>query len=555
MQVDWFSDILVPVIGGLGIFMLGLEFMTSGIQSLSVSKMRKVLARAAGTPITGLAAGTLITGIIQSSTAMTVMVVGLVDAGVLALRPAIAVIMGANIGTTLTNALIALPLGPLGLLVGGFFALVWVFAKSDRVKNVAFACMGFALIFYGLSLMTGGLRPLRNIPEVMEVIRGLSADGYVNILTCVAVAAVITALIHSSSATIGIVMGLGAAGVLSWETALAFSLGADLGTTITSFIASLNLSRNAKRAAYAHIAFNFIGVAIMLPLFPFMIQLVPLVVGDVGRAVVVNGVETYPLVPVAVGAYSTAFNIFNVIILFPFVGVFERVLMRVGHSTAEDIEDYSVARHINAENRTDLAAALPAIQREISRHLRGCAILLDIAEQWPGAPPDAGDHFTATDILSREIRAYTASLFRPGQPPEQADLLASLIEEADFTASLGETLHQIARRIENDSFSAEGQAILNRMLDELRDAMIELMRVRPSPAAGGPADAAEQVSCLEQLRANTLALGAHTPSAERGAILALLGSCERAFLLIARIHGERLSVERRHPTEADVARA
>ena len=267
MQVDYFKDILVPVIGGLGIFMLGLEFMSNGIQSLAVSRMRALLARIAGTPVKGVIAGTVITGVIQSSTAMTVMVVGLVNSGVLALRPAISVIMGANIGTTLGNGLIALPLGPLGLLLGGFFALIYVFAKSDRLKNGALACMGFALIFYGLNLMTGGLRPIRNVPEVMAVISSLNADSLLGVVVCVLTAAAITAAIHSSSATIGIVMGLGAAGVLDWQTAVAFSLGADLGTTITSWIASLNLSKNAKRAAYAHIAFNIIGVAVMLPLF------------------------------------------------------------------------------------------------------------------------------------------------------------------------------------------------------------------------------------------------------------------------------------------------
>src|SRR5215207_8128717 len=137
MQVDIFTQIIVPVIGGLGIFMLGLEFMSTGIQALAVSRMRSLLAKVAGTPITGLFAGTFITGIIQSSTAMTVMVVGLVNAGVLGLRPAISVIMGANIGTTLGNGLIALPLGPLGLIIAGLFALIYVFGKSDRVKNIA----------------------------------------------------------------------------------------------------------------------------------------------------------------------------------------------------------------------------------------------------------------------------------------------------------------------------------------------------------------------------------------------------------------------------------
>ena len=267
MEVDFFKDILVPVIGGLGIFMLGLELMSSGIQTLAVNQMRELLARVAGTPLKGVMAGTFITGIIQSSTAMTVMVVGLVDSGILALRPAISVIMGANIGTTLGNGLIAMPLGPLGLLFGGVFALIHVFSKNDRVRNIALTCMGFALIFYGLNLMTGGLRPLRSMPQVMSAISGLNADTFLGVASCIVSAAVITALIHSSSATIGIVMGFGASGVLGWKTAVAFSLGADLGTTITSWMASLNLSKNAKRAAYAHITFNIVGVLVMLPLF------------------------------------------------------------------------------------------------------------------------------------------------------------------------------------------------------------------------------------------------------------------------------------------------
>lgn len=144
MQADIFKDVLVPVIGGLGIFMLGLEFMSNGIQNLAANRMRQTLARVAGTPITGLAAGTLITGVIQSSTAMTVMVVGLVNAGVLGLRPAVSVIMGANIGTTLGNGLIALPLGPLGLILGGIFALIYLFAHNPKIKNIALACLGFA---------------------------------------------------------------------------------------------------------------------------------------------------------------------------------------------------------------------------------------------------------------------------------------------------------------------------------------------------------------------------------------------------------------------------
>lgn len=548
MEIDIFKDILVPVIGGLGIFMLGLEFMANGIQALSVNSMRSFLARAAGTPIKGVLAGTLITGVIQSSTAMTVMVVGLVNAGVVALRPAISVIMGANIGTTLGNGLIALPLGPLGLIFGGIFALIYVFARSEKVRNIALACMGFALIFYGLNLMTGGLRPLRNMPEVMELLQTLKADSYFNLIKCVLIAAAITAMIHSSSATIGIVMGLGAAGVLDWTTAVAFSLGADLGTTITSWMASLNLSKNAKRAAYAHISFNIIGVCITVPLFFVSIQILQWAMGafgmgDPGAAVVVDGKETFPLVPVAVGLYSTVFNIFNTALLFPFVGVFERVLSRVGRSDDEDVEDYSTPKFLDRKLADDFAKAVPAVQRETERHLQAGALFLQIARGDKKAPSDPGEHYLATDILSRDIRSYTAGLMKEDLPYEQLDLIASLIEEADFTAALTESMHQVARRVKREQFGSQAQAIVDTALNKLDTALRAIM---PDHGIPDPQMPAGHVSYpeVEELRARTLALGPNAGAEERGTILALLGSIERAELLIRRIDAERRSVNR-----------
>jgi phosphate:Na+ symporter len=543
MDVDIFKEVLVPVIGGLGIFMLGLEFMANGIQALAVNKMRAFLARAAGTPIKGLAAGTIITGVIQSSTAMTVMVVGLVNAGVLGLRPAISVIMGANIGTTLGNGLIALPLGPLGLILAGAFALVYVFAKSDRVRNVALACMGFALIFYGLNLMTGGLKPLRNMPEVMSVISALNASSWTGLIWCVLTAALITAMIHSSSATIGIVMGLGAAGVLDWQTAVACSLGADLGTTITSWMASLNLSKNAKRAAYAHIAFNFIGVAVMLPLFYVSMDLLLWVMGwfggNPGTPVIVDGKETFPLVPVAVGLYSTFFNVFNTALMYPFLPVFHRVLSRVGHSSAEDREDYTQPRYLDESARKDFSSGVQSVQRESSRYLEGAAQLIAVARGAENAPDDAQTHYESLDVLSREIRSYTAAMFKPDLTYEKADLLASLIEEEDWSASLGETLYQIARRVERQHFSPSGRALVDTILTEVSDAMKVVTQAGNISAS---ADASSRLSKLQMLREQSLK--ADLPWAERGAILTLLGSAERAFLLIERINAERQSVLR-----------
>ena len=556
MQVDYFKDILVPVVGGLGIFMLGLEFMSNGIQNLAVNRMRALLARIAGTPIKGVLAGTLITGIIQSSTAMTVMVVGLVNSGVLGLRPAISVIMGANIGTTLGNGLIALPLGPLGLLLGGVFALVHVFAKNDRVKNIALACMGFALIFYGLNLMTGGLRPLRNIPEVMSAISSLRADNLLGVIYCILIAALITAMIHSSSATIGIVMGLGAAGVLGWQTAVAFSLGADLGTTITSWMASLNLSKNAKRAAYAHISFNIIGVAVMLPLFFPSMQLLTWAMGWFGGD---PGVAVDPRrqgdVPAGAGGRRSVLDGLQHLQHGAALPVRRRVrACAVAHRAhlrrgRRGLLGDALPRPAQGWRARDRCAAGPAGDGALRR---GRRLFLAIARKDKRRPATPRSIRRRIDILSRDIRRYTAAMFKPDMPHAQADLLASLIEEEDFTASLGETLFQVARRIERQPFSPVGRELVDATLDQIAE------RDAAHRAGGGrraALDRREERAAVPAVHAGTLPeLGADLPWEERGAILELLGSAERAFFLIDRIEAERRSVPRAVPADAGRSR-
>ncbi len=547
MDVDILKEIIAPVVGGLGIFLLGLEFMERGIQSLSVNRMRDLLGKMAGNPAKGVVAGTLITGIIQSSTAMTVMTVGLVNSGVLALRGAIGVIMGANIGTTLGNGLIALPLGPLGLLFAGIFASVYVFSKSDKTRSIALCGMGFALVFYGLNLMTGGLKPLREMPQVMNVISSLDAGSFFGVVTCALIAALITALIHSSSATIGIVMGLGAAGVLEWKTAIAFAIGADLGTTITSWIASLNLSKNAKRTAYAHIAFNFIGVCVVLVLFFPAIQVLQWVMGffggDPGIPVIVDGEETFPLVPVAVGLFSIFFNIFNVIILFPFVGTFERVLMRIGHK-GDDIEDYSLPKYLDRKALDDFNRAVPAMRQEVARALQGSRLFLDSARGKRDAVKKTAEHSAAIDALSREIRAYSAQLFHGNRTREQMDLVASMIEEADFTGSLSESLHQIARRIQREQFTPASREVLDKGLDHL-DKKLSVLEGVPAVDDLAAAQGATLLDAPEFEAMRWAVIDAEDiPAAEKGALLALLGSMERAEALIDRIAQERASVDR-----------
>jgi phosphate:Na+ symporter len=265
--------------------------------------------------------------------------------------------------------------------------------------------------------------------------------------------------------------------------------------------------------------------------------------GDPGKPVIVNGKETFPLVPVAVGLYSTFFNIFNTALLFPFVGVFERVLSRIGHTDADDVEDYSAPKFLDKALADDFAKAVPAIQQETHRHLTAGAMFLNIARGDKKAPSDPGEHYAATDVLSRDIRAYTANLMARDLPYEQLDLVASLIEEEDFTNALAESLHQVARRVKREKFGTEAQAIVSSALDQLEYSMRDIL---PDYGVKAPSMPAMHTSfpTVEDLRAKALALGPNAGAGERGAILALLGSVERAELLIRRIDAERKSVNR-----------
>ena len=261
--------------------------------------------------------------------------------------------------------------------------------------------------------------------------------------------------------------------------------------------------------------------------------------------VLVNGKETFPLVPVAVGIYSTFFNIFNTAILFPFVGVFERVLLKVGHTSIEDREDYSQPRYLDPRAGKEILTGVPAVQRESGRYLEGAAAFMAIARGDDNAPDDSQEHYAALDVLSKEIRTYTAAMFAPNLPHERADLLASLIEEEDWTASLGETLYQIARRVERQPFSDKGRELVNAILDQVSESM---NAITPNGDRKVSAAAEPRLPALQALRDQSL--GADLPWAERGAILTLLGSAERAYTLIERIDAERKSVSRSLPAAA-----
>lgn len=271
-------QILFQVFGGLGIFLLGMKYMSEGMQAVAGERLRKLIGSVTNHRILACGVGTLVTCIIQSSSVTTVMVVGMVSAGIMTLLQGIGVILGANIGTTITSWILVIQVGKYGLPILGVASFFYLFTKRDSIRFTSMFIVGIGMIFFGLQLMTDGLSPIRSMPAFESWFHRFQADSYLGVWKCVLVGAALTAIVQSSSATVGITMALALAGAINYTAAAALILGENIGTTITAFLASLGASTNARRAAYAHVLFNVIGVCWITLLFPFYTSLVAKVI-------------------------------------------------------------------------------------------------------------------------------------------------------------------------------------------------------------------------------------------------------------------------------------
>ncbi|MDH4183404.1 MAG: Na/Pi cotransporter family protein [Nitrospinota bacterium] len=328
MNLHLALEMFLQVLGGLGLFLLGMRNLSDGIQSAASSTLRRLISAVTDNRFIAIGVGMTFTGVIQSSSICTVMVVGLVNSGVMNLWQAIGVILGSNIGTTITAWILVIKIGKLGLPIMGAAALVYLFAPKDRVKFTAQVFLGLGMVFFGLQLMTDGFKPLRTDPAFVQWFTMFHVDSYLSVLKVALVGCLVTFAVQSSSATVAITMGLASNGVINFETAAALILGENLGTTITAILASLGAGRNAKRAAYAHVFFNLIGVLWVTAMFPVFIQVVKAIAGvDLDTMVSVKGENTYPNIAMGIAMAHSTFNITNTILFSPFLRQFEKFIV------------------------------------------------------------------------------------------------------------------------------------------------------------------------------------------------------------------------------------
>jgi phosphate:Na+ symporter len=370
-------QLLLTVIGGLGLFLLGMKNMSNGLQAIAGQGLRRMISWVTDNRLMAVGVGTLITMLVQSSSITTVMVVGFVNSGFMTLQQAIGVIMGANIGTTITGWILVLKIGKYGLPIAGAAAFFYLFARRDRVRYVAMAIMGLGLIFFGLELMKDGFAFMKDLPEFEAWFKRFSADSYFGVLKCAAVGCILTFIVQSSSATLGITIGLAQLGVIEFETAAALVLGENIGTTITAWLASFGTTTNAKRSAWFHIIFNLAGVAWITAVFPFYMTLIRFfTLGETGTPLTLEGTSA-ATITAAIAATHTGFNVTNTIVFLPLTGYLARFLQRVlpERSMAEERPRLT---NLDVRMLESPAIAIEQSRREVVQMAKNCQAMMDV---------------------------------------------------------------------------------------------------------------------------------------------------------------------------------
>lgn len=313
MDTNW-QAMLFTFAGGLGLFLFSIKYMGDALQKAAGDRLRGILDRFTTNPFMGVLVGIIVTVLIQSSSGTTVIVVGLVSAGFMTLRQAIGVIMGANIGTTVTAFIIGLDVGAYSLPIMALGALLIFFFKKNKIQNIGEVIFGFGGLFYGLELMSDGMKPLRESASFIDLTVSLSDMPILGVV----VGTVFTLIVQSSSATVAILQGLYAENILTLGASLPVLFGDNIGTTITAVLAALGTSIAARRAAAVHVLFNIVGSVI------FLILLVPFTAYVEWIATVLN-LEAKMQIAFAHGS----FNVANTIIQFPLIGAWAWLVTRV----------------------------------------------------------------------------------------------------------------------------------------------------------------------------------------------------------------------------------
>lgn len=460
--MDW-QDVLFKFVGGLGVFLFGIKYMSDGLQKSAGDKMRGLLEKYTSNPFLGVLFGIVVTILIQSSTGTTVMAIGLINAGLMTLRQAIGVIMGANIGTTMTAFIVGIKIESYALPIIGLGAILMFFVGRKRVQYIGQVVFGFGMLFLGLSTMGSGLKPLSNLPEFSDFIVNMSQYPILGLLA----GTVFTVIVQSSTAAIGILQTLADEGMISFQHSLPVLFGDNVGTTITAMLASIGATVAARRAALVHVVFNILGVVI------FMFAL-PLVYG----AVMWLGQDVNVRMQIA---YAHGFfNVTNTILFFPLIPLLAWIVTKLVPSKTDELD--FMPKFLDARLLATPSMALGQAQHEILRMGNYAKeALVDAASYFfqkdPKSATMALQKEQLVNELERKITDYMVMIHQKGLPESESEKATGLMHTVNDIERIGDHAENIIELsqfcIENKvDFSAEAEQELKGMM-ELADRTVE----------------------------------------------------------------------------------
>jgi len=355
-EISWFF-LVVGLLGGLSLFLYGMERMSDALKNVAGEKMKDILAMLSSNRIMGMITGAVVTAVIQSSSVTTVMLVGFVTAGLMSLSQSIGVILGADIGTTITAQIVAFKVTKYALLLLAVgFGMLFI-SKKEKIQQYGYMVMGLGMIFFGMSVMSDSMHPLRTYQPFIDLMAGMS-----NPVLGILVGAIFTALIQSSSAAMGVVIVLAMQGLISLEAGIALALGANIGTCATAGLASIGKPREAVRVATCHVLFKIVGVLLMAPFIGPFAKLVVLISPSPAEGLI--GIEAAAaVVPRQVANAHTIFNIGIAFLFLPFVSQFSRIVYRlVPDKPVDEIEE------IQPKYLSEMLFETPSLALDAARH-------------------------------------------------------------------------------------------------------------------------------------------------------------------------------------------
>lgn len=463
---------LLNLLGGLALFIFGMNKMSDNLQAVAGNEMRRILKKITNTPFKGVLVGLGITAIIQSSSATSVMIIGLVNAGIMTLQQAVGVVMGANIGTTVTAQLIAFNIGEIAYLFVIVGVLGMLVKRSRKMEQWSQIILGFGLLFIGLSVMSHSVSGLKESQTAMNILSQAAEYPFYAILAGM----LFTMVIQSSSAAVGIVIVLANAGLISFEGALYLVYGDNIGTTVTAWLAGLGANNTAKRVALVHSIFNLFGTVVFALLTYFGLYTV--FVNRITPGDVFAGVNTARHIANA----HTFFNVLNMLVMLPLAGLLAKIATKVIPKDPEDLISLGEPKHLNYHLINDSHLAIDQSLKEMREMLRLVRLGLYVSYE---AFRDKNYKKqirvsrieNAIDHLQREITRYLVAVNERTNAQAIIQKIPALLHSVNDIEKIGDFTEEV-NRILNYQIPAQKNPLCSdfrAMIDELHNRVIEML--------------------------------------------------------------------------------